>query len=549
MSPENSICQFEAGPEQQLFISPDDIALPMAILSMDDGLIVYINDAFRKSIKSAVVGKPLNRFLDDATSRARIANQLKQKTKCVTTLQIGSRKISITISIGQFLNLPHYFVFVVQQTSSFNDEQFPVPRSVFTEQLSLLLATLTPGNQQQHTMCIIDVDHFKIINEKYGYVAGDYVLNELAEMIRKYVDMPHYLGRLGSNEFGLILKNTEIETAVNVCEKINDYVRHHNFQYCDTVIPVTLSIGVTSINSEVTNIDQLFAQGALALSSARENGRDRVHSTSSNDTMMAYHSDRMQYALIIEDALLNDKFELFVQPIVLLNNPDVHYSYEILIRIYDHKNEAYVSPQDLIAAAESLEITTRIDKWVCKKVFEQFAGRHQSDLSLPYVSINLSAHSIVDSSFEKFLIELGDKYQVPPNCICFEITESVAVKSINRARNFIRNLRAIGYRFSLDDFGVGYCSFNYLNQLEVDNVKIDGSFVTAMLDDATQFATVQAITNVARTMNIKTVAEFVDKPEIIKALKVIGVDYGQGYIFSRPFALTDLFGQSNQSSP
>ena len=186
-------------------------------------------------------------------------------------------------------------------------------------------------------------------------------------------------------------------------------------------------------------------------------------------------------------------------------------------------------------------MTTRIDRWVCEKVFKNISEKEKNGVEVPRISINLSGHSIVSVLFEKFLLELTQQYQVPTSRICFEITESVAVKSITRAQKFIQNLRAVGYKFSLDDFGVGYCSFNYLNKLEVDHVKIDGSFVSAMLDDATQFATVQAITNVARTMNIKTIAEFVEKPEIIKALKVIGVDCGQGYIFGKPTPIKNIF--------
>lgn len=302
-----------------------------------------------------------------------------------------------------------------------------------------------------------------------------------------------------------------------------------------------MSIGVIPINGEQGTLEEIIAAANLALRSAQENGRNCVHSSATQDTMMAYHSGKMHYAMIIEDALQNDKFELFAQPIVPLSDLNKHYSYEVLLRVVDHKKNEYVSSQELITAAESLEVTTRIDRWVCEKVFKDINEKAQSGVKIPSISINLSGHSIVSVAFERFLLEMTEKYQVPTSCICFEVTESVAVKSITRAQKFIHNLKAVGYKFSLDDFGVGYCSFNYLNQLDVDHVKIDGSFVSAMLDDATQFATVQAITNVARTMNIKTIAEFVEKPEIIKALRVIGVDYGQGYIFGKPAPLADIY--------
>ena len=288
-------------------------------------------------------------------------------------------------------------------------------------------------------------------------------------------------------------------------------------------------------------MENTLAAGNLAIRAAKENGRDCVHSSATQDTMMAYHSGKMHYALVIEDALQNNKFELFTQPIVSLEDASKHYYYEVLLRIYDIKKKEFVSSQELISAAESLEVTTRIDQWVCEKVFKEFNERVNNDKNIPDVSINLSGHSIVSTAFEKFVIELIEKYPIPTDKVCFEITESVAVKSISRAQKFIRNLKDVGFKFSLDDFGVGYCSFNYLQQLDVDNVKIDGSFVSAMLDDATQFATVQAITNVARTMNIKTIAEFVEKPEIIKALRVIGVDYGQGYIFGKPSPMKDIY--------
>ena len=257
--------------------------------------------------------------------------------------------------------------------------------------------------------------------------------------------------------------------------------------------------------------------------------------------MMASHSDNMHYAMVIEDAIHNNKFQLYAQPIVSLSDPSKHDYYEILLRSYDAKVGEFISSQELISAAESLEITTKIDQWVCRNIFKLLQEKSAKGKALPIISINLSGHSIVSASFEQFIKELVEKYNVCTNRVCFEITESVAVKSINRAQKFIQNMKEAGFKFSLDDFGVGYCSFNYLQQLDVDNVKIDGAFVSAMLDSATHFAMVKAITDVARAMNIKTVAEFIEKPELVKALTVIGVDYGQGYIFGKPAPVQDLF--------
>ena len=520
-------------------INPDELSTPVGIVSTEDGVIVYANDAFRQIIKSTKVGEPIKGFLHTPEMRHSISKKLEHESHYVKLLERPTFSLRFSITQGLFLGTEHYFVCIEKIDLPGEAEQQPfLAREEFVQQLSTM-TNLT--SDEECSLCTVDIDRFKVVNEKYGYEAGNYILNELVRVIKQYIPENNIIGRLGSNEFGIILKGETIEDSVQLCEVIREKIKDHDFNFNQEIIEITLSIGVISISDAPLTLEEILAAANLALRSAQENGRDCVHSSATEDTMMAYHSGKMHYAMVIEDALQNDKFELFAQPIVCLTDQNKHYSYEILLRIFDHKQNEFVSSQELISAAESLEVTTRIDQWVCEKVFKDIFEKAENGIKIPSISINLSGHSIVSVAFERFLLELTDKYNVPTSCICFEITESVAVKSITRAQNFIHNLKAVGYKFSLDDFGVGYCSFNYLNQLDVDHVKIDGSFVSAMLDDATQFATVQAITSVARTMNIKTIAEFVEKPEIIKALKVIGVDCGQGYIFGKPSPIKDIY--------
>jgi diguanylate cyclase (GGDEF)-like protein len=519
-------------------INPGELPTPVGILSVDDGVIVYANDAFRQIIKSTKVGEPIKGFLHSPEIRNSIAKKLEQSSQYVTLLERPQVSLRFIITKGQFLEAVHYFVCIEKINNVIEKKQHAyLARDEFITQLS----KLADNKGEECSVCTIDIDRFKVVNENYGYQAGNYVLEELAHVIKQYIPENHIIGRIGDNEFGVILKDVNIDESVQVCEVIRGKVKDYNFNHDGEDIEITLSIGVIPITEEQASLEEILASANLALRSAQENGRDCVHSSATQDTMMAYHSGKMHYAMVIEDALQNDKFELFAQPIVSLADQKNHYSYEVLLRIYDNKLNDFVSSQELITAAESLEVTTRIDQWVCEKVFKDIHERAMPEVKIPNISINLSGHSIVSLAFERFLLDLTEKYQVPTSFICFEITESVAVKSISRAQKFIHNLKAVGYKFSLDDFGVGYCSFNYLNQLDVDHVKIDGSFVSAMLDDATQFATVQAITSVARTMNIKTIAEFVEKPEIIKALNVIGVDYGQGYIFGKPSPIKNIY--------
>ena len=520
-------------------ISPEVLSTPVAILSVDDGVVVYANKAFRQIIKATKVGEPVNGFLHTAAMRNSIAKKLEHSAQYKKLIERPQISLRFTITKDMFLEIPHYFVCIEKINNLVENKQPYLSREDFVTQLSKLADN---QDSEECSVCTFDIDRFKVVNEKYGYEAGNYVLKELVQLIKQYIPKGNnIIGRLGNNEFGVILNNLSIEESVQICEVIREQVKDYRFNCNGEEIEITLSIGVISITEEQGTLEEILASANLALRSAQENGRNCVHSSATQDTMMAYHSGKMHYALVIEDALQNNKFELFAQPIVNLNDQSNHYSYEVLLRIFDFKKKDFVSSQELISAAESLEVTTRIDQWVCEKVFKDISEKAKAQIRIPNISINLSGHSIVSVAFERFLLDLTNEYQVPTGCICFEITESVAVKSISRAQKFIHNMKAVGYKFSLDDFGVGYCSFNYLNQLDVDHVKIDGSFVSAMLDDATQFATVQAITNVARTMNIKTIAEFVEKPEIIKALKVIGVDYGQGYIFGKPSPIKDIY--------
>ncbi len=528
-------------------VSPEALPIPMAIISIDDGVVVYTNAAFKKILRNCPVGQPMQGFLHTEASRKSVLQKIEEHDRFSFVNKKKDKQLRFNITREIYSGSPHFFVCIERMgkeenaeknsaTYARSDDLACMDRTAFTRRVSDLLSDQQDQNSEQ-CLCCVDIDLFRIVNEKYGYQAGDYVLNELVKILQKQVP-DAAIGKMGSNEFGVLLENTSIEKGMQICEKICQTVNEYPFSWDKEKINVTVSIGVIAIRKTLDDLDFVLGTVDIALRTAQENGRNCVHSSSMQDTMMSYHAGNMHYALVIEDALQNNKFQLYAQPIVELSNPSEHKHYEILLRSYDPKLGDFMSSQELISAAESLEVTTKIDQWVCENVFKALGEKGAQQV--PMVSINLSGHSIVSSSFEKYIKELFAKYNVPTDKVCFEITESVAVKSISRAQKFIDNLREIGVKFSLDDFGVGYCSFNYLQKLNVDNVKIDGAFVSSMLDNATQFAMVKAITDVARAMNIKTTAEFVEKPEIIKALTVIGVDYGQGYIFGKPSPMKDI---------
>jgi diguanylate cyclase (GGDEF)-like protein len=525
-------------------ISLDALAIPLAILDIHDGTVVYANSLFRRVIPKCRVGEKIAGFFDEPCLRQSICQTIQDNQRAVFTKKIhvdnNIQKLKIIITECLFnheLNL----LITVEHSIEEKIDLFPINhaqsntlnRAHFMNYLGKLLEDET-CYKGEYCLCSIDIDHFRIMNEKYGYEAGNFITDEINSIIKSELPEHSLLCRMGSNDYALLFKDTAIEDGVKICEKICSAVRDYNFVWKDNTIDITLSIGIVPLRFGVDDVNSSLSYADTALRTAQDNGRDRVHNAIQEDTMMYANAYNMQYVLVIENDLKKNSFELYAQPIVSLDNPSSFEYYEILLRSFNAKLGVYYSSQELIQAAETFDIITKIDQWVCTNVFDTLQKCLEQGRKLPHVSINISGQSIVNSEFENFIKSLVGKHTLPTDQICFEITESVAVKSIKRAKKFILNMRELGFKFALDDFGVGYCSFNYLQQLDVDVVKIDGVFVSSMLDSDTQYAMVKAIADVAQAMQIKTVAEYVDSPEVIKALTVIGVDYGQGYIFGKP---------------
>ena len=322
------------------------LPMPVGILSMDDGVVVYANDAFRQIIKSTKVGEPIKGFMHTPEICAAIANKLEKTSQYVVLLERPEVSLRFTISEGEFLERPHYFV-CIEKINNVSEikQQLYFSREEFIDQLSRLV---DENSNEECSACIIDIDRFRVVNENYGYEAGNYVLNELVQIIKKYIPDKNIVGRLGDNEFGVILNGVKIEENAQICELIREKVKDHSFNFGEENIDITLSIGVLSLTDEQGTLEEILASANLALRSAQENGRNCVHSSATQDTMMAYHSGKMHYAMVIEDALQNDKFELFAQPIVSLSDLNNTFSYEVLLRMFDHKQNEYVSSQELI---------------------------------------------------------------------------------------------------------------------------------------------------------------------------------------------------------
>ncbi len=385
----------------------------------------------------------------------------------------------------------------------------------------------------QHVVCYIDLDQFKIVNDTCGHLAGDDMLKLIAHLLKKNIHKNDTLARLGGDEFGLLLENHSIAEALEVTEHICQSIKDFRFIWEDKVFNTGCSIGIATINEDCS-VQNIMSTVDAACYIAKDKGRNQVYVSSSDDTIMARHQGEMQWVFEIRKALEENRFVLFQQCIeatdVLAQN-DRHF--EILLRMRNSKGEL-VPPGSFLPAAERYNLMVDLDRWVIQSTFKWLSSSANKQQSVDFCSINLSGQSISDDNLYSFIMEQQKAYNIDPQIICFEVTESAAITHLEQAVIFIKRLREHGFLFALDDFGTGMSSFAYLKNLPVNFLKIDGSFIKDIIDDPIDHAMVKSINDIGHIMGLKTIAEYVESEEIKKELIHLKIDYLQGYEISPP---------------
>lgn len=394
----------------------------------------------------------------------------------------------------------------------------------------------------QHAVLYLDLDQFKIINTTSGHKAGDELLRIMGESLSTQFSQPDQtLARLGGDEFGLLLEDVESVAAREVSEQVLDAVRNVRFEWEGRNYNLTASIGLVFIDPSTDSVDSVMQHADEACFSAKDAGRNRVQEYELDDKLMVQRHGAMEWVTQLDAALEDDRLILNCQKIAPVDdsagNADVHY--EILLTMLDELGEV-VAPTELINAAETYNRMTTIDRWVIRNVLQWMADNRTLLDDFGGFAINVSGHSINDSTFPDFVLEQFGKTQAPTAKVCFEITETAAIANLDNAVDFMNRMRIIGCRFSLDDFGTGLSSYSYLRNLPVDYVKIDGVFVKDIADNPADYAVVRSINEIGHYMGKRTVAEYVEDTQILDSLKEIGVDFAQGYAISKPTLLQDL---------
>ncbi|WP_036171346.1 EAL domain-containing protein [Massilia sp. 9096] len=409
--------------------------------------------------------------------------------------------------------------------------------------------------RHHHALLYMDLDRFKIVNDSVGHGAGDVLLQTLARMLLGHMRESDVLARLGGDELGVLLPYCPMSRAEQLADELRRSIKDFRFVWSDKVFELGVSIGLVEISEESKSTSELLVAADQACYLAKEQGRNRIHVYRESDVMLARRQGELQWVTRLNDALAHDRFRLFAQHIVSLDGADDGH-YEVLLRIASNENgdeagnesgnesgngSGLILPGAFIPAAERYDLMAPLDRWVvthtCRHIARERARMGMPDTATgsvqrmppPVYSVNLSGMSLGDEGMLAHIVAQFDENGVDPTQLCFEITETAVIANMPRAQEFIAALRALGCCFSLDDFGSGLSSFAYLRTLPVDYLKIDGVFIRGIAHNDINRALVKAINEVGHVMGIRTIAEYVEDPPTLDAVRALGIDYAQGY--------------------
>ncbi len=422
-------------------------------------------------------------------------------------------------------------------------------RTEFELQLEYAI-TETEQSLESHVVCIMDIDQLKVINETCAHESGDRLLINIADLLQDSLQESDVIARLGGDEFGLLLKNCSMDSAEKLVEKILADIQALRFTGCGRIFAVSSSIGIAHITPGCENATKIMSEADLACHAAKEKGGNRIHTYQSTDVELVRRKSEMQWVSRISDAIKSDRLVLYCQQIVPLSAvEDTGLHIEVLVRMRDEDGRI-ITPDRFLPAAERYRLVTDLDRWVISHSLDWYAGYAATGNSAASdtLSINLSGVSVGDPGMLEHIKCEISRHAVPPEVLCFEITETAAISNLAAATGFIHELRNLGCRFALDDFGSGLSSFAYLKNLPVDYLKIDGTFVGEMHTDEVNFAMVSAIQQLGNVIGIRTIAEYVCNEEILHMLGELGVDYAQGFAIAEPVALADLVPGTQHSA-
>ena len=409
-------------------------------------------------------------------------------------------------------------------------------RSGFEAQLHESYATLK-SDADTHQIIYFDLDNLQLVNDTFSRKAGDEVILTFARLLEADLPRSAVLSRLTGDDFCILLTQANSDAALAFANGIRNKASALRYLEGDKSLQVTMSIGIAGYDRSSGGAGNALTTARMACEAAKDQGRDRIEVYDESNRSMVRRYDDMQLVAEIQRALDESQFELLAQPINSLSDDSASPCFEILLRMND-SDGARIETGALFSAAERYRMMPQIDRWVVSTSIARLAAIKETISSQKAVfAMNLSGQSLGDDGFLEFIEEEIERSGLPPESLCFEITESAAVSNMKKAQSFIDGLRQRGCQISLDDFGAGLSSFAYLKNFNVDILKIDGGFIRDITENRISESMVAAITQVAKVMELKTVAEYVESEETRALIIELGVDFAQGHIIGKPITL------------
>lgn len=518
-------------------------------------------DRYIKKAKSLKLGDWLKHIVSDTeTTKMRLVWLGKEHSKFVFVNHQGMKvteftlyQMAIAFSEGNLILIPEGDLPLVEHgldkmiEDVYDELAFQTSHDQLTglmnrQEFERRLQKVIDGSlNQQHALCYLDLDQFKVVNNTCGFEAGDKLLLEISEVLQSWMSADGFIGRLGGDEFGIFIENTSEADAYQIADNQMNAVQEYRFVWDDKPFSLAVSIGLVFISdSNQESAQSLLKAANAACDAAKEGGRNRIEVYNSEDTQFAERDDVMAWVTRLNQALDENRIKLRCQQIAPIAATDYSLPhYEVLLGVQDESG-LQLPPADFIYAAEQYNRMQAVDRWVISNVFHWMVDNKNLLENMAGLAINLSGHSFNDELLLAFIWEKFVEMKVPRDKVIFEVTETATIANLERAADFIREMKGVGCKFALDDFGSGLSSYAYLKNLPVDYVKIDGVFVKDIASDKSDYAMVKSINEMAKFLGKRTIAEYVENNDILEKLKEIGIDYAQGWGIEKPVMLDEL---------
>lgn len=393
-----------------------------------------------------------------------------------------------------------------------------------------------------HSALFLDIDRLHVVNNVHGFSVGDDVILRVSHLLAPPIlSREALVARIAGDEFLAILPNCDLDAAASIAAQLQRAAAQLSKSSLPAGIDITLSCGVTALNDSPLGLATALVSAEQACQAAKERGRNRIETFTCDDaSIIQRHGDALKLRSL-EDALKNDRFQLYGQPIVALADPELPSGYEVLLRLRDEDGDV-VGPVEFLSAAQRYQLMPSIDRWVLDhtlKLLETYSGVLMRQRVT--VSVNVTGYSLADDKFVDHLLSRTKLSRFPQRLLTIEITEQSAVRNLPAAVRMMNRVRAAGFGVALDDFGTGTNSLAYLRDLPVNRVKIDGSFIRDLATNRRAESTLKSIVELVRPFGVETVAEYVETAAIAQKVRALGIDYAQGYAFGKPVPLAEVF--------